>query len=150
GVGIAKDKIEDIFEAFKQEDSSTTRRYGGTGLGLSISLQLTRMMEGEIWAESEVGVGTIFHFVVPFELGEPCESADFQALSMPATVALLADRPEVRAVYGGLLAELGAVVRDDCKTPVDLPLSKPVDILVVDVAPGDIEFLRQVHRRLQE
>lgn len=62
GIGIAGDKLESIFEPFKQADGSTTRRYGGTGLGLSICRRIADLMGGRIWTESEVGKGTTFHF----------------------------------------------------------------------------------------
>jgi PAS domain S-box-containing protein len=62
GIGIATTKLGSIFEAFSQEDSSITRRYGGTGLGLSISARLVEALGGQMSVESELGRGSQFHF----------------------------------------------------------------------------------------
>ena len=65
GIGIPSEHIESIFRSFTQVDASTSRKYGGSGLGLTISRQLVEMMGGTIWAESEVGKGSAFHFIIP-------------------------------------------------------------------------------------
>ena len=62
GIGIAPERLPDLFNAFSQEDNSTTRRFGGTGLGLAISRQLVEMMGGELTAASEPGEGSTFRF----------------------------------------------------------------------------------------
>jgi PAS domain S-box-containing protein len=67
GIGIAADKLSSIFEAFSQEDSSITRKYGGTGLGLTICARLVEAMGGRIWVESELGKGSVFHFTVALQ-----------------------------------------------------------------------------------
>ena len=68
GIGIPEHKLESIFEAFSQADSSTSRRYGGTGLGLTISAQLVALLEGRLWVESQVGSGSAFHFCLPLTI----------------------------------------------------------------------------------
>ena len=68
GIGIPADKLDTIFAAFSQADTSTTRRFGGTGLGLAITTQLASLMGGRVWAESELGKGSKFHFTARFEL----------------------------------------------------------------------------------
>jgi signal transduction histidine kinase len=85
GVGIPPEKIGTIFEAFRQAESSTSRRYGGTGLGLTISAQLAAMMGGRIWVESEPGAGSTFHFTAVFQCEHECEPTGAPAGFIAAT-----------------------------------------------------------------
>jgi signal transduction histidine kinase len=62
GEGIPPDALEIIFDEFRQADGSASRRHGGTGLGLAIARRLVEMNGGRIWVESELGVGSRFHF----------------------------------------------------------------------------------------
>jgi PAS domain S-box-containing protein len=82
GVGIAPEKQKQIFEAFEQADSSTTRRYGGTGLGLTIAQRIVDRMGGRIWVESEPGRGSTFQFVLKF----PVTAEASTSVSLPADV----------------------------------------------------------------
>jgi two-component system, sensor histidine kinase and response regulator len=68
GAGIATGKQALIFEAFRQIDGSTSRKFGGTGLGLAVSAQLVNLMGGQIAVKSELGKGSIFHFTVVFDV----------------------------------------------------------------------------------
>ena len=92
GIGIPPEKLATVFGAFEQADPSTTRKYGGTGLGLAISARLAELMGGRVWAESEVGRGSTFHFVARLGLGDP------RALELPTHEPVLLHNTRVLVV----------------------------------------------------
>ena len=111
GMGIAQSKLQTIFEAFSQEDSSTTRRFGGTGLGLSISSRLVEALGGHISVQSQLGQGSRFEFSFPMEhatgLTEPQTGQEALA---GRTLLLVDDHALNRQVMARSLTALGAVV----------------------------------------
>jgi PAS domain S-box-containing protein len=68
GIGIEKEHLSSVFDEFKQIDNSATRKYHGTGLGLAISKKMVELLNGEIEIESEINVGTIVRFFIPYEI----------------------------------------------------------------------------------
>jgi signal transduction histidine kinase/CheY-like chemotaxis protein len=97
GIGIPKEKHASIFEAFRQADGSTTRKFGGTGLGLTISTMLVQMMGGRLWVDSEPGTGTTFHFTISCDVAEVTESAP-RPLPADAKVLIVDDNDVNRRV----------------------------------------------------
>ncbi len=126
GTGIPESKLKTIFDSFTQADTSTTREYGGTGLGLTISKRLIEMMGGEIWVESEVGLGSKFGFTARLR-----ESANKMAAVKADTatesltglrVLVVDDNRTNRRILDGLLKHWG--MRPTCVSDADLALAE--------------------------
>ncbi len=115
GIGIPNDKLNLIFESFRQASTQTTRKYGGTGLGLAISKQLVELQGGKIWVESSVGDGSKFFFTIDYPILDKQSSEvkkvteeviDFQKLKL-ARVLLVEDNHLNVMVVSTLLKKKG-------------------------------------------
>ncbi len=107
GIGIPREKLKSIFEAFTQADGSTTREFGGTGLGLAICSRLVQMMDGQIWAESEVHRGSEFHFTVA------CGVVDARTSIAPVSSAAAEDFWKAEAFNGMAPRTLRILLAED-------------------------------------
>jgi signal transduction histidine kinase len=109
GIGIPADKLEEIFESFRQADAGTTRQFGGTGLGLSICRNLARAMGGDVSVSSVVGEGATFTLVLPLVRAEAMVIEPVASDAVPAT--LVVDRnPITRSMFKTLLAPHGGPI----------------------------------------
>lgn len=115
GEGIAKDKLDTIFDVFIQADSSLRKKHQGTGLGLAISRELVHMMGGEIGVESELGQGSTFHFTAWFDRAEGAEAAMEEVRSRPPetlhlNILLAEDNPMNRKYLTHFLTMFGHTI----------------------------------------
>lgn len=153
GVGISEDKLQDIFEAFQQEDGSTERHYGGTGLGLTIARKFAQILGGEIHVESIKGEGSTFTLFLPFgRTATPSKGSarlpfiadDREAITPGDRVALVI---EDDAAFAATLAKTArrrgykVLAAGDGRSGLALAAEYPVTAILLDLRLPDIDGL---------
>jgi len=138
GIGIGPDKLDLVFGEFKQAEQDTTRRYEGTGLGLAITKRLVELMGGQVWAESELGEGSVFGV----KLSLPAEDKSIQLHSdglgrtnKYTKVLLVDDLPQNRLILQKQIGQLGLPVlcAESAKSALDLFQAEPdIDLVLTD------------------
>ncbi len=145
GVGIPQEKLEQIFTPYTQASASTTREFGGTGLGLSIVRQLLDVMHGSITVESQVGVGTCFHVVIPVSAADHDDLAhrlDIPEVA-PRRVLLAEDSAVNRAMLAKLLEKAGHAVDTvaDGRSAVEQWQTASYDLILMDIQMPEMDGL---------
>jgi signal transduction histidine kinase/ligand-binding sensor domain-containing protein/CheY-like chemotaxis protein len=142
GIGIPREKRASVFEAFRQADASTSRRYGGTGLGLAICSRLTQMMGGHIWVEDNPAGGSIFHFTAVFEpvvvesAGSPnARGDDRERARFGARILLAEDNRINQTLATRMLEREGHTVSiaNDGREAVQMAQAGDFDIILMDL-----------------
>ncbi|NJR50466.1 MAG: response regulator [Leptolyngbyaceae cyanobacterium CSU_1_3] len=157
GIGIPADRRDRLFRAFSQVDSSITRQYGGTGLGLAISKQLSELMGGRIWVDSEPGQGSQFSFTIVvqmlpesqanlpinLELEHSLASIDIQAQQHPLRILVAEDHPVNQKILVLILQNMGyqADVVSNGLEVLDALHRLPYDVVFMDVQMPEMDGL---------
>jgi len=137
GKGIAKDKLEHIFESFSQEDSSTTREYGGTGLGLSISSELVKLLDGKLKVKSEVDIGSEFYFSIPAKIGNEIQEIKDEDINITfdEKKALLVEDNKANQMFMKLVLKklnMKFDIANDGLEAIDMFKKEKYDIILMD------------------
>lgn len=147
GIGIAPEDQTKLFDVFTQANGSTTRKFGGTGLGLAICKRIVGMMGGDIWVESESGVGSLFYFTSKFKLdatamiAEPMVPEGLNNLK----ILVIEDNPSTLRVMNQLFGSFGfrtemAQNAGDALLRYETSLTnEPYDLIFVDIGLPDMD-----------
>jgi signal transduction histidine kinase/ActR/RegA family two-component response regulator len=156
GIGIASDKIADLFENFTVGDDSSSSKYGGTGLGLALSQKLCNLMGGEILVDSELGKGSCFTICMPLRDGRRKADAFVCATLVPELTYQLFQPPAGKSECKILLVEDNEINRDmltrrlqrhgfsvrcahDGAAGVAMAATEKPDLILMDVALGEMD-----------
>lgn len=160
GIGISPQKLESMFDAFRQADNSTSRRFGGTGLGLSIARTFAEKMGGKLTATSVEGEGSCFTLGIPLPLAEaeadlpPVENTPEKIVRSPLPLLLIEDNPVNQMVIEGMLRTLehSVITVENGQKALDILGSKSHEFsaILMDLHLPDIDGINVFKRYLAE
>ena len=156
GIGIPPDRIDRLFKAFSQVDSSTTRKYGGTGLGLAICQRLCELMGGSVRVESSAGQGSSFIFTIQTEVAPGASDSGLSTIPLKLVgglVLCVEDHPvtqaRLRAIFERWNVECIVLPTASAALEVIPNLPRPPSLLVIDQGqldePSPVELLSTVN-----
>ncbi|MDA8794046.1 ATP-binding protein, partial [Bacteriovoracaceae bacterium] len=163
GIGISMENQEEIFKSFKQEDSSTSRKYGGTGLGLSICAQLSQVMQGSLTVDSEVGKGSTFSISLPLELDEKVnqnkvllgEESKINLVNQenyPHHILVVEDNEINQRIACSLLGKLGYDVdkANNGKEAIELAKKRKYSLIFMDMQMPEVDGIEATRQILKD
>lgn len=148
GIGINPDKRLKIFDAFSQEDASTTKKYGGTGLGLTISNKLLGLMNSKLQVESSLGNGSTFYFEIVLQ-SEVGESIEVEELDSIKKVLVVDDNTNNRLIINKMLSlkQIQSVEANSGQEAIDLIAGgEKYDVILMDYHMPDLDGLETIKR----
>ncbi|MEZ5814826.1 MAG: ATP-binding protein [Alphaproteobacteria bacterium] len=157
GIGIAEEAQKDLFNAFTQADTSTSRKYGGTGLGLAICQRLIEAMGGKIEVESREGDGSSFFFTLEMQRGQKGFSENAQdmtqdepvrAQTQPMNILVIDDNEMNRRVMEGLLGQDNhrLAMLESAEDALELCRNKYFDVIITDIRLGGMDGMEFTRR----
>lgn len=159
GIGIHSDLLSGLFDRFNQGDNSNTRQYGGAGLGLSICKGLIEKSGGAIWVESELGMGSTFHFTFGFETQTDPEMIKKLPHSCKVTtdnkknpnILLVEDNLDSQNVVRlyALKRNWNLIIVESGYTALKIVKEKAFDVILMDVQIPDLDGI-EVTRKIRE
>ncbi|NPV63280.1 MAG: response regulator [Methanotrichaceae archaeon] len=143
GIGIDREDISKLFEHFSQVTTSSKRNYGGTGLGLAISKRIVKQMGGEIWAESEPGAGSTFHFTLLAEPAAGVETRTGDEVLKGKDVLIVDDSATAKEMLLKAVQswKMNGDAAADGREAVELSSRKHFDVVLLDAAIPDTDSL---------
>ncbi|MGX8706463.1 MAG: ATP-binding response regulator, partial [bacterium] len=140
GIGMSKEYLPKLFDAFSQEDNSTTNKYGSTGLGMAITKNIVEMMNGEIQVDSEKGVGTTFTVTVTIKASSRSVHVDHGEALPTGLRALVVDDDEVACEHAKLVANAIGIDAEMCRSGAEAlerlreqrDAGTPIDLVLTD------------------